>query len=489
MGTYISGIQRTGDRIMTAVAWFLFALSVSLAFTTHTLGLALTVGLGLAAASTIAAVLMPAQRLTRMMNAFVFMAFAALLIQQMHGMIEMHFAIFVLLAFLLFYRDWLCLVVAAIVIALHHLGFSVLQNQGVGVYVFPQPNHLGMVLVHAVFVVFETGLLAYMAMLSRREASDADQVSGLGSRIGSDGSINLCIVNGSGVGYLGQKIEEFVITIRDAVNGTRNVAVDVQAASESLANVTSRIKTGSEETAEQANVVSNSAMEVSRNVGVMAQGSEGMQASLRRITEHANQAAQEAKNAVGVARNTNQAVSKLGESSIEVGKVLKVIATIAQQTNLLALNATIEAARAGEAGKGFAVVAQEVKSLAQKTATATEDIKQKIEAIQGDTKTAVEAIGEICMVIDKISDISNAIASAVETQTSTTDEIGRSVDQAAKGTSEIAGNICKVAAAADNTRSAASDIQKASRTLADTAAQLETLVGRFKLSEREQVRV
>ena len=149
-----------------------------------------------------------------------------------------------------------------------------------------------------------------------------------------------------------------------------------------------------------------------------------------------------------VAEPPTRPSAKLGESSVEIGKVIKVITSIAQQTNLLALNATIEAARAGEAGKGFAVVANEVKELAKQTAKATEDIGQKIEAIQADTKGAVQAIGEISSVINQINDISNNIASAVEEQTVTTNEIGRNVTEAAKGTGDIAKNISGVANAA-----------------------------------------
>src|SRR5581483_7458380 len=150
------------------------------------------------------------------------------------------------------------------------------------------------------------------------------------------------------------------------------------------------------------------------------------------------EAARVATSAVRVAEVTSGAISKLGDSSIEIGKVVKVITSIAEQTNLLALNATIEAARAGEAGKGFAVVANEVKELANETARATEDISRKIDAIQTDTQTAVISIQEITDVIAKINDIQTTIASAVEEQAATTNEIGRNVSEAAKGTTEIA---------------------------------------------------
>jgi methyl-accepting chemotaxis protein len=188
-----------------------------------------------------------------------------------------------------------------------------------------------------------------------------------------------------------------------------------------------------------------------------------------------------AKAAVGVAQQTNQTISKLGESSVEIGKVIKVITSIAQQTNLLALNATIEAARAGEAGRGFAVVANEVKELAKETAKATEEIGLKIETIQGDTRSAVTAIGEVSGIINQINDISNVIAAAVEEQTATTNEIGRNVGQAAQGTQEIARNISGVASAARNTSAGAADMQRSVSTLSGVSQQLDELIARFSV--------
>ena len=158
-----------------------------------------------------------------------------------------------------------------------------------------------------------------------------------------------------------------------------------------------------------------------------------------------------------------------------------VITGIAQQTNLLALNATIEAARAGEAGKGFAVVANEVKELAKQTATATEDIGQKIEAIQNDTKGAVTAISQISIVIGRINDISNTIASAVEEQSATTNEIARNASEAAKGSTEISKNIANVSLAAKNTTEGANNSLSAATELSKLAADLKRVVDQAKI--------
>ncbi len=276
-------------------------------------------------------------------------------------------------------------------------------------------------------------------------------------------------------------INTMVRDLRAAMQQVAESSSGVGSSSEELTAVSQQMASNAEEASTQANVVSAASEEVSKNVAVVASGAEEMQASIREIAKSANEAARVAKSAVEAAEATNTTVAKLGESSAEIGQVIKVITSIAQQTNLLALNATIEAARAGEAGKGFAVVANEVKELAKETAKATEDISQKIEAIQADTKGAVQAINEIGTVINQINDISNTIASAVEEQTATTNEIARSVNEAAQGTSDIAKNIAGVAEAARSTSQGAADTQQAARALSDLAAQLQALVGQFQL--------
>ena len=264
------------------------------------------------------------------------------------------------------------------------------------------------------------------------------------------------------------------LTIAENANG-------LGTASEELTAVSQEMTGSADQTATQANAVSAAADQVSKNVHTVATAVEEMTASIREIARNAHEAARVATDAVRGADSTNTTITKLGDSSSQISNVVKVITSIAEQTNLLALNATIEAARAGEAGKGFAVVANEVKELAKATASATEDIGRKIATIQADTTGAVEAIGRIGAIIKQIYDIQNTIASAVEEQTATTNEIARNVAEAARGSADIAQNITGVAHAAHGTSSGASATQEAARELAGMADTLLRLVAQFRV--------
>jgi len=258
------------------------------------------------------------------------------------------------------------------------------------------------------------------------------------------------------------------------------VTITVASCSEEFTAVSREMNENAAQTAEQATAASASAEQVSQNTAIVATAVEEMNASIKEIAKNAAEGAKVAIMAVKTADITNEKISKLGQSSVEIGKVIKAITSIAQQTNLLALNATIEAARAGEAGKGFAVVANEVKELAKQTAKATEDISQRIEAIQTDTKGSVDAITEITAIINQISNIQNTIASAVEEQTATTSEISRNVTEAAKGTLDIAKNISAVAVNAQTTTIGANNSEQAASELARMAGNLQRLVSEFK---------
>jgi len=283
------------------------------------------------------------------------------------------------------------------------------------------------------------------------------------------------------IGRIGEGLATLLGTLRQSISSLAQNATSVGSASHELTTTSRSMTTAATETTRQANVAATATDQVNGNVQTVAAAAEEMSASIREIAKSASDAARVATSAVSVAETTNRVVTKLGQSSADIGKVIKVITSIAQQTNLLALNATIEAARAGEAGKGFAVVANEVKELAKETAKATEDIGQRIETIQVDTASAVNAIGQISQIIGQINDLQGAIAAAVEQQTSTTNEITRNATEAARGSAEISRSIGQVASAAQNALDGSANTERAATDLATMANLLRDLVRKFTI--------
>jgi methyl-accepting chemotaxis protein len=282
------------------------------------------------------------------------------------------------------------------------------------------------------------------------------------------------------LGQLAASMNEAVEGMAQALASIATQADTLFSASDQLNALSHQMSSGAEQTATKAGAVSGASGEVSKSVQTVAAASEEMNASIHEIARNTSTAAQVTSNAVRMAECANETVTKLGESSLEIGKVIKVINAIAEQTNLLALNATIEAARAGEAGKGFAVVANEVKELAKETAKATEDISRRIEAIQGDSRSAVGAIGEIRGIINQVSEIQNTIAAAVQEQTAVTAEIGRNVGDGARGAQEISDYISGVAQAAQMTSAGANDTSRAAAELAQMAGEIRGIVAQFR---------
>jgi methyl-accepting chemotaxis protein len=270
---------------------------------------------------------------------------------------------------------------------------------------------------------------------------------------------------------------DFESMIGEIVNTVSSASSQLEASAGSLSNTAARSQ-------ELATTVSAASEEATANVQSVASATEELTSSVNEISRQVQDSARMASEAVGQARSTTDRVSELSKAATRIGDVVELINTIAGQTNLLALNATIEAARAGEAGRGFAVVASEVKALAEQTAKATGEIGQQITGIQAATQDSVTAIKEISGTIEKLSEISATIASAVEEQGAATQEISRNVQQAAQGTQQVSANITDVQRGATETGSASSQVLSAAKSLSGDSGRLRAEVSKFLTSVR-----
>jgi methyl-accepting chemotaxis protein len=281
------------------------------------------------------------------------------------------------------------------------------------------------------------------------------------------------------IGNLASEFDRFVTGVQTLVGQVAATAAGLATSAGALSTTSEQIASSAHDASRRAESAASAAEQVSSNVASVAGAAEEMGSSIREIAHNAHRAAGVAVDAVAMADTTNAAIARLGESSLDIGSVVKLITEIAQQTNLLALNATIEAARAGEAGKGFAVVADEVKDLAQETARATDDISRRIESVRNDSRDAITAIEAIRVVISQISDYQVTIASAVEEQSATTSEMGRGFTEVAAGSAQIAESIAGVAGASSNTLTSVAAARNTTNDLRKVADDLNALVSRF----------
>ncbi len=302
-----------------------------------------------------------------------------------------------------------------------------------------------------------TGIIVFVAYLITRSIVYPIKKSTRFAKRLSEGDFTemLDLDQGDEIGTLSKALNSMVTNLRRMIGQIAQGVETLSASSTELSAISRQMSANASQTYDlsgnvaaaseemSANMVSVAAAteQTSTNVNMVAAASEEMTATINEISRNAEKARNITNRAVSDAQNASQTVDELGKAAREIGKVTEVIADISDQTNLLALNATIEAARAGDAGRGFAVVASEIKELAKQTAQATDEIKNRIDGIQNSTSGTVAQIQQITKVIHDIDEIVSSIATAVEEQSITTNDIAGNVAQAARGIYEVTQNV------------------------------------------------
>jgi methyl-accepting chemotaxis protein len=485
-----------GDRIMTCVAWSLFVLALALAPIYGTWREAIFCGLALAIVHQVLMLAMPGSRLTRVASAFIFMCFSALLIDQMHGMIEMHFSVFVLLAFLLFYNDWLPLAVGAATIAVHHLVFHFLQAAGYGVWVFPHLCSIGIVFVHAAFVVAETALLVLMSVQQERTEIETGEVLWMLDTVLAEDRVDLRVRSRVASGSAA-KFERLIEMLRVLVAQIVRHSETIVGSSERITVSTSQVSSGSTLQQQQIGLAAV-AVEEMRSAGAeIGRGTQNVAANMARSKEQAIEGGRIVSDAIAAIRevaastgNTAATIDSLGRSSASIGRIVETINDIAGQTNLLALNASIEAARAGQMGRGFAVVAGEVRTLAERTAQATKEIGEMIASIQRETRHAMESMengsGKVessVKTAERAGQALRQIIHEVESQGALVDRIVAASAEQTSTMDQVKSYMDEVLRMAEQSVSSASHSANECSAVSGLAVELQNLLRRFDMEE------
>jgi methyl-accepting chemotaxis protein len=463
----LRAIAVQADKMMLCVLWALQVFSLALAGLHDTWGIALTIGLAAAALPTALFLFAPGSVATRSAIAIAVMVFAALNIHQGAGLTELHFGIFVYLAFLLAYRDWRPIVLAAAVIALHHLSFHYLQELNYGVMCFTRPQ-LSTVFIHAAYVVVESAVLIFLATILRRAAYQAAELEGIVAALAAiEGRIDLSVPAANPRSRLARSLVNMLVTMRDTIAGVRDGAFTIAGASDEIAKGNAEL---SRRTERQASGVETTATSMSRLAVTVRQNSE----SARNANELARAASAVAIKGGEAVRQVVDTMGAINASSRQIVDIISVIDGIAFQTNILALNAAVEAARAGEQGRGFAVVASEVRNLAHRSAAAAKEIN----ALISNTVRTVESGTHL---IDGAGATMLEVVDSVQRVTAIMAEISSANQDQNEGIERINHAIIDFGENAQHNAALVEEDAAAAEALAQQAQHLKQLVAAFKL--------
>ncbi|WP_165390716.1 methyl-accepting chemotaxis protein [Pseudoduganella lutea] len=463
----LQAIAVQADKMMLCVLWALQVFSLALAGLNDTLGIALGIGLVAAGLPTLLFVYAPGSLATRCAVAVAVMVFAALNIHQGAGLTELHFGIFVYLAFLLAYRDWRPIVLAAAVIAIHHLSFHYLQELNYGVMCFTRPQ-LSTVFIHAAYVVVESAVLIFLATILRRAAYQAGELESIVSALADiEGRIDLSVPAANPRSRLARSLVHMLVTMRETIAGVRDGAATIAGASGEIAEGNAEL---SRRTEHQASSVETTASAMARLAATVRQNAE----SARNANELAQAASAVAIKGGEAVKEVVNTMGDINASSRQIVDIISVIDGIAFQTNILALNAAVEAARAGEQGRGFAVVAAEVRNLAHRSASAAKEINalitNTVRTVEGGTQMIDKAgttMLEVVESVQRVTAIMSEISTANQDQNEGIERINHAIIDFGENTQHNAALVEEDAAAAE--------------ALADQARHLNHLVAAFKL--------
>lgn len=396
--------------------------------------------------------------------------------------VEAHFYYFALLAMLSGFCEWRVLLLAAVLIAVHHLGLNFVLPSAI----YPGGSDLLRVVFHAVVVVIETAMLIGIAIMMRSAFAAAYGATGNAERAAND--LRDIAERRENEFSLSAKRNDELHTLLHRFEREMAESVDaLHHAAQELENNANGLGSTAETASTQSVKVAAITEETSIQVKTVAQAGGSLAETIAAVGANVSESSRLAGEAVSQAMTTTSAIDDMAKVVAEIGNVTSLISAIAAQTNLLALNATIEAARAGDAGRGFAVVAQEVKALATQTARATQDIATRIEAMQQATGKSVCSIEQISSVITDLDRFSAQIASAVEEQVVSAREIAGNVSSVAEGVGAVAQSVVQIETVAEQTNRAASQLNESAISVTRQTLRIRERVHAFA-TEVEKIR-